>query len=150
MAGTTKASDVTGTLVLVHRCWSLSNEESLSPCSLAWLYLHLRLLWGVILHSALVSILPEPCPSTALPQSSDVCSECLQIYFLGTFLLSVGIAWMVLHFQCVSGKAFRKARAGGKGWGLFPSQQVAHALLIILDTLHFFSVVLHRIKASLQ
>lgn len=58
---------------------------------------------------------PSLARGTALPQSSDVCSECLQIYFLGTFLLSVGIAWMVLHFQCVSGKASWKARAGGKG-----------------------------------
>ncbi|KAM7326297.1 hypothetical protein ACRRTK_014775 [Alexandromys fortis] len=96
---------------LYERCWSLSNEESLSPCSLAWLYLHLRLLWGAILHSALVSILPEPCPSTALPLSSDLCSECLQIYFLGTFLLSVGIAWMVLHFQCVSASGSSPAPA---------------------------------------
>ncbi|XP_048219820.1 protein sel-1 homolog 3 isoform X2 [Perognathus longimembris pacificus] len=62
---------------LYERCWSLSNEESLSPCSLAWLYLHLRLIWSAILHSAL-------------------------IYFLGTFLLSVLIAWTVHRFQSIS------------------------------------------------
>ncbi|PNI75934.1 SEL1L3 isoform 11, partial [Pan troglodytes] len=62
---------------LYERCWSHSNEESFSPCSLAWLYLHLRLLWGAILHSAL-------------------------IYFLGTFLLSILIAWTVQYFQSVS------------------------------------------------
>ncbi|XP_065763283.1 protein sel-1 homolog 3 isoform X2 [Muntiacus reevesi] len=62
---------------LYERCWSLSNEESFSPCSLAWLYLNLRLIWGAVLHSAL-------------------------IYFLGTFLLSVLIAWTVQYFQSVS------------------------------------------------
>ncbi|XP_064142061.1 protein sel-1 homolog 3 isoform X3 [Loxodonta africana] len=62
---------------LYERCWSHSNEESFSPCSLAWLYLHLRLVWGTLLHSAL-------------------------IYFLGTFLLSVLIAWTVQYFQSVS------------------------------------------------
>ncbi|XP_011900672.1 PREDICTED: protein sel-1 homolog 3 isoform X2 [Cercocebus atys] len=62
---------------LYERCWSHSNEESFSPCSLAWLYLHLRLLWGAVLHSAL-------------------------IYFLGTFLLSILIAWTVQYFQSVS------------------------------------------------
>ncbi|XP_029803785.1 protein sel-1 homolog 3 [Suricata suricatta] len=62
---------------LYERCWSQSSEESFSPCSLAWLYLHLRLIWGAALHSAL-------------------------IYFLGTFLLSVLIAWTVQYFQSVS------------------------------------------------
>ncbi|XP_070308172.1 protein sel-1 homolog 3 isoform X1 [Odocoileus virginianus] len=62
---------------LYERCWSRSNEESFSPCSLAWLYLNLRLIWGTVLHSAL-------------------------IYFLGTFLLSVLIAWTVQYFQSVS------------------------------------------------
>ncbi|XP_072594056.1 protein sel-1 homolog 3 isoform X3 [Vulpes vulpes] len=62
---------------LYERCWSQSSEESFSPCSLAWLYLHLRLIWGAVLHSAL-------------------------IYFLGTFLLSVLIAWTVQYFQFVS------------------------------------------------
>lgn len=71
---------------LYERCWSLSNEESLSPCSLAWLYLHLRLLWGAVLHSAL-------------------------IYFLGTFLLSVVIAWMVLYLQYISASGSSPAPA---------------------------------------
>uniref|UniRef100_A0A8C2UU04 SEL1L family member 3 n=2 Tax=Chinchilla lanigera TaxID=34839 RepID=A0A8C2UU04_CHILA len=62
---------------LYERCWNHSNEESFSPCSLAWLYLHLRLIWGAVLHSAL-------------------------IYFLGTFLLSVLIAGTVQYFQSVS------------------------------------------------
>uniref|UniRef100_I3LPM2 Protein sel-1 homolog 3 n=1 Tax=Sus scrofa TaxID=9823 RepID=I3LPM2_PIG len=39
---------------LYERCWSHSSEESFSPCSLAWLYLNLRLMWGAVLHSALV------------------------------------------------------------------------------------------------
>lgn len=115
--GATKASDATGTLGFVCRCWSLSNEESLSPCSLAWLYLHLRLLWGAVLQSALVSIFPLPSQGSALPQSSDACSKCLQIYFLGTFLLSVVIAWMVLYLQCVSGKASFNVPTGGKERG---------------------------------
>ncbi|XP_008056129.1 protein sel-1 homolog 3 [Carlito syrichta] len=62
---------------LYERCWNHSNEESFSPCSLAWLYLHLRLVWGAVLPSAL-------------------------IYFLGTFLLAVLIAWTARHFQSVS------------------------------------------------
>ncbi|XP_006737256.2 protein sel-1 homolog 3 [Leptonychotes weddellii] len=73
---------------LYERCWSQSSEESFSPCSLAWLYLHLRLIWGAVLHSAL-------------------------IYFLGTFLLSVLIAWTVQYFQSVSasGSHLTPARA---------------------------------------
>ncbi|XP_019783939.2 protein sel-1 homolog 3 isoform X4 [Tursiops truncatus] len=62
---------------LYERCWSHSSEESFSPCSLAWLYLNLRLIWGATLHSAL-------------------------IYFLGTFLLSALIAWTVQYCQSVS------------------------------------------------
>ncbi|XP_032189914.1 protein sel-1 homolog 3 isoform X1 [Mustela erminea] len=62
---------------LYERCWNQSSEESFSPCSLAWLYLHLRLIWGAVLRSAL-------------------------IYFLGTFLLSVLIAWTMQYFQSVS------------------------------------------------
>ncbi|XP_025742711.1 protein sel-1 homolog 3 isoform X1 [Callorhinus ursinus] len=67
---------------LYERCWSQSSEESFSPCSLAWLYLHLRLIWGAALHSAL-------------------------IYFLGTFLLSGLIAWTVQYFQSVSASGSR-------------------------------------------
>ncbi|XP_006866364.1 PREDICTED: protein sel-1 homolog 3 [Chrysochloris asiatica] len=62
---------------LYERCWIHTNEETFSPCSLAWFYLHLRLLWGALLHSAL-------------------------IYFLGTFLLSVLIAWAVQYIQSIS------------------------------------------------
>nr|XP_058922491.1 protein sel-1 homolog 3-like isoform X2 [Kogia breviceps] len=62
---------------LYERCWSHSSEESFSPCSLAWLYLNLRLIWGATLHSAL-------------------------IYFLGTVLLSALIAWTVQYCQSVS------------------------------------------------
>ncbi|XP_030169955.1 protein sel-1 homolog 3 isoform X6 [Lynx canadensis] len=71
---------------LYERCWSQSSEESFSPCSLAWLYLHLRLIWGAVLHSAL-------------------------IYFLGTFLLSVLIAWTVQYFQSVSAGGSRPTPA---------------------------------------
>ncbi|VFV25018.1 Hypothetical predicted protein [Lynx pardinus] len=71
---------------LYERCWSQSSEESFSPCSLAWLYLHLRLIWGAVLHSAL-------------------------IYFLGTFLLSVLIAWTVQYFQSVSASGSRPTPA---------------------------------------
>ncbi|XP_074205719.1 protein sel-1 homolog 3 [Camelus bactrianus] len=71
---------------LYERCWSHSSEESFSPCSLAWLYLNLRLLWGAVLHSAL-------------------------IYFLGTFLLSVSIAWIMQYFQSVSASGSRPTPA---------------------------------------
>ncbi|XP_036083460.1 protein sel-1 homolog 3 isoform X2 [Rousettus aegyptiacus] len=73
---------------LYERCWSHSSEESLSPCSLAWLYLHLRLIWGAALHSALT-------------------------YFLGTFFLSVLIAWTVQYFQSVSANSSSLIPAGG-------------------------------------
>ncbi|KAM5338187.1 protein sel-1 homolog 3 [Glossophaga mutica] len=66
---------------LYERCWSHSSEESLSPCALAWLYLHVRLIWGAVLHSALT-------------------------YFLGTFLLSVLIAWTLQYFQSISANGF--------------------------------------------
>ncbi|XP_011363699.1 protein sel-1 homolog 3 [Pteropus vampyrus] len=72
---------------LYERCWSHSSEESLSPCSLAWLYLHLRLIWGAALHSALT-------------------------YFLGTFFLSMLIAWTVQYFQSVSANGSSLIPAG--------------------------------------
>ncbi|XP_045690500.1 protein sel-1 homolog 3 [Phyllostomus hastatus] len=72
---------------LYERCWSHSSEESLSPCALAWLYLHARLIWGAVLHSALT-------------------------YFLGTFLLSVLIAWTLQYFQSVSANGFNLTPAG--------------------------------------
>uniref|UniRef100_A0A9L0K6A2 Protein sel-1 homolog 3 n=1 Tax=Equus asinus TaxID=9793 RepID=A0A9L0K6A2_EQUAS len=71
---------------LYERCWNHSTEESFSPCALAWLYLHLRLIWGAILHSAL-------------------------IYFLGTFLLSILIARTVQYFQSVSATSSRPTPA---------------------------------------
>ncbi|KAM5284804.1 protein sel-1 homolog 3 isoform 5-T5 [Hipposideros larvatus] len=72
---------------LYERCWNHSSEESLSPCTLAWLYLHLRLIWGAVLHSALT-------------------------YFLGTFLLSVLIAWTVQYFQSASANRSSLTPAG--------------------------------------
>ncbi|XP_028363591.1 protein sel-1 homolog 3 isoform X2 [Phyllostomus discolor] len=72
---------------LYERCWSHSSEESLSPCALAWLYLHVRLIWGAVLHSALT-------------------------YFLGTFLLSVLIAWTLQYFQSISANGFNLTPAG--------------------------------------
>uniref|UniRef100_M3YZ56 Protein sel-1 homolog 3 n=1 Tax=Mustela putorius furo TaxID=9669 RepID=M3YZ56_MUSPF len=71
---------------LYERCWNQSSEESFSPCSLAWLYLHLRLIWGAVLRSAL-------------------------IYFLGTFLLSVLIAWTMQYFQSVSASSSHQTPA---------------------------------------
>ncbi|XP_004402924.1 PREDICTED: protein sel-1 homolog 3 isoform 2 [Odobenus rosmarus divergens] len=79
---TTHSNNISILQELYERCWSQSSEESFSPCSLAWLYLHLRLIWGAALHSAL-------------------------IYFLGTFLLSVLIAWTVQYFQSVSASGSR-------------------------------------------
>ncbi|XP_040342469.1 protein sel-1 homolog 3 isoform X5 [Herpailurus yagouaroundi] len=89
---------------LYERCWSQSSEESFSPCSLAWLYLHLRLIWGAVLHSAL-------------------------IYFLGTFLLSVLIAWTVQYFQSVSARGSRPtpARASSDPTALSTSPAVTPA-----------------------
>ncbi|XP_038608163.1 protein sel-1 homolog 3 isoform X1 [Tachyglossus aculeatus] len=63
---------------LYERCWSHSNEESFSPCSLALFYFYLRMLWSSILHST------------------------LQVCFLGTFLASLLIAWALQYFQSVS------------------------------------------------
>uniref|UniRef100_A0A8C0CA46 Protein sel-1 homolog 3 n=1 Tax=Balaenoptera musculus TaxID=9771 RepID=A0A8C0CA46_BALMU len=74
---TIHSSNISIVQELYERCWSHSSEESFSPCSLAWLYLNLRLIWGATLHSAL-------------------------IYFLGTFLLSALIAWTVQYCQSVS------------------------------------------------
>ena len=58
-------------VLFVCRCWSNSSEESFSPCSLAWLYLNLRLIWGATLHSALVgTVSPQPCPHGPYPLSA--------------------------------------------------------------------------------
>ncbi|XP_061849374.1 protein sel-1 homolog 3 isoform X2 [Colius striatus] len=62
---------------LYYRCWNNSNQESISPCSLALLYFHVRVFWNNILHSTL-------------------------IYFMGTFLLSILVAFAVQYFQSLS------------------------------------------------
>ncbi|NWR90376.1 SE1L3 protein, partial [Furnarius figulus] len=64
---------------LYYRCWNNSNQESISPCSLALLYFHMRVLWNNILHSTL-------------------------IYFMGTFLLSILVAFAVQSFQSLSAR----------------------------------------------
>ncbi|XP_032962236.1 protein sel-1 homolog 3 isoform X2 [Rhinolophus ferrumequinum] len=84
---TIHSSNVSILQELYERCWNHSSEESLSPCSLAWLYFHLRLIWGAVLHSALT-------------------------YFLGTFLLSILIAWIVQYFQSVSANRSSLTPAG--------------------------------------
>nr|XP_047902779.1 protein sel-1 homolog 3 [Anser cygnoides] len=62
---------------LYYRCWNHSNQESISPCSLALLYFYMRVVWNNILQSTL-------------------------IYFMGTFLLSILIAFAVHYFQTLS------------------------------------------------
>ncbi|XP_067418659.1 protein sel-1 homolog 3 isoform X2 [Emydura macquarii macquarii] len=62
---------------LYQRCWSQSNQESINPCSLALLYFYLRVCWNNILHSTL-------------------------IYFMGTFLVSILLAFAVQYFQSLS------------------------------------------------
>ncbi|NXG46730.1 SE1L3 protein, partial [Psilopogon haemacephalus] len=62
---------------LYYRCWNNSNQESISPCSLALLYFYVRVFWNNVLQSTL-------------------------IYFLGTFLLSILVAFTVQYFQALS------------------------------------------------
>ncbi|NXI59626.1 SE1L3 protein, partial [Chloroceryle aenea] len=62
---------------LYYRCWNNSNQESISPCSLALLYFYMRVFWNNIVQSTL-------------------------IYFMGTFLLSVLVAFAVQYFQSLS------------------------------------------------
>ncbi|OXB82919.1 UNVERIFIED_CONTAM: hypothetical protein H355_003361 [Colinus virginianus] len=62
---------------LYYRCWNHSNQESISPCSLALLYFYMRVFWNNILQSTL-------------------------IYFMGTFLLSILVAFAVHYFQTLS------------------------------------------------
>ncbi|XP_042663773.1 protein sel-1 homolog 3 [Tyto alba] len=62
---------------LYYRCWNNSNQESISPCSLALLYFYMRVFWNNILQSTL-------------------------IYFMGTFLLSILVAFAVQYFQSLS------------------------------------------------
>uniref|UniRef100_A0A8D0ET66 SEL1L family member 3 n=1 Tax=Strix occidentalis caurina TaxID=311401 RepID=A0A8D0ET66_STROC len=64
---------------LYYRCWNNSNQESISPCSLALLYFYMRVFWNNILQSTL-------------------------IYFMGTFFLSILVAFAVQYFQSLSGK----------------------------------------------
>ncbi|XP_068005428.1 protein sel-1 homolog 3 [Melanerpes formicivorus] len=59
---------------LYYRCWNNSNQESISPCSLALLYFYVRVFWSTVLQSTL-------------------------IYFMGTFLLSILVAFTVQYFQ---------------------------------------------------
>ncbi|XP_054437986.1 protein sel-1 homolog 3 [Pteronotus mesoamericanus] len=87
---------------LYERCWSHSSEESLSPCALAWLYLHFRLIWGAVLHSALT-------------------------YFLGTFLLSVLIAWTLQYFQSISANGFNLTPTGASQDATAPAASPAVA-----------------------
>ncbi|NWJ03607.1 SE1L3 protein, partial [Crypturellus undulatus] len=62
---------------LYYRCWNYSNQESISPCSLALLYFYIRVFWNNILQSTL-------------------------IYFMGTFLLSILVAFTMQYFQSLS------------------------------------------------
>ncbi|NWQ62950.1 SE1L3 protein, partial [Neopipo cinnamomea] len=64
---------------LYYRCWNSSNQESISPCSLALLYFYMRVVWNNILQSTL-------------------------IYFMGTFLLSILVAFAVQSFQSLSAR----------------------------------------------
>ncbi|XP_061326457.1 protein sel-1 homolog 3 [Pezoporus flaviventris] len=71
---------------LYYRCWNNSNQESISPCSLALLYFYMRVFWNSILQSTL-------------------------IYFMGTFLLSILVAFAVQYFQSLSAHDPPGARA---------------------------------------
>uniref|UniRef100_A0A670JAQ4 SEL1L family member 3 n=1 Tax=Podarcis muralis TaxID=64176 RepID=A0A670JAQ4_PODMU len=59
---------------LYERCWSYSNQESISPCTLALLYFHLRVFWKTTLHSSL-------------------------IYFLGSLFVSALAAFVIQCFR---------------------------------------------------
>uniref|UniRef100_A0A8B9FEX5 SEL1L family member 3 n=1 Tax=Amazona collaria TaxID=241587 RepID=A0A8B9FEX5_9PSIT len=71
---------------LYYRCWNNSNQESISPCSLALLYFYMRVFWNNILQSTL-------------------------IYFMGPFLLSILVAFAVTYFQSLSAHSSPGARA---------------------------------------
>ncbi|KAJ7327057.1 hypothetical protein JRQ81_016816 [Phrynocephalus forsythii] len=51
------ASNINLRRELYERCWNHSNQESISPCTLGLLYLHLRIFWQNILHSALIYLM---------------------------------------------------------------------------------------------
>nr|XP_034969393.1 LOW QUALITY PROTEIN: protein sel-1 homolog 3 [Zootoca vivipara] len=54
---TINSSNVIVLQELYERCWSYSNQESISPCTLALLYFHLRVFWKTTLHSSLIYFL---------------------------------------------------------------------------------------------
>nr|XP_056711082.1 protein sel-1 homolog 3 [Euleptes europaea] len=70
---TTDSSNISILQTLYERCWNHSNQESISPCMLASLYLHLRIFLKDVLHSVL-------------------------IYFLGAFIISALVVNFVM--QC--------------------------------------------------
>ncbi|XP_067154262.1 protein sel-1 homolog 3 isoform X1 [Apteryx mantelli] len=74
---TVHSSNISLLQELYYRCWNYSNKESVSPCSLALLYFYLRVFWNNILQSTL-------------------------IYFMGTFLLSILVAFTMQYFQSLS------------------------------------------------
>ncbi|XP_077157605.1 protein sel-1 homolog 3 [Paroedura picta] len=72
-----RTADASQTAVLqklYERCWNQSNEESISPCLLASLYLRLRILAKNVLHSFLV-------------------------YFLGSFVIALLVAISVTRYS---------------------------------------------------
>ncbi|KAM9027997.1 protein sel-1 homolog 3 [Ara ararauna] len=81
---------------LYYRCWNNSNQESISPCSLALLYFYMRVFWNNILQSTL-------------------------IYFMGTFLLSILVAFAVQYFQSLSAHNSPGARAESSSDELYSS-----------------------------
>ncbi|XP_042324356.1 protein sel-1 homolog 3 isoform X2 [Sceloporus undulatus] len=59
---------------LYERCWNLSNQESISPCTLALLYFHLKIFWKDIWHSSM-------------------------IYFLGSLVVFTLVAFIMWYFH---------------------------------------------------
>uniref|UniRef100_A0ABM5GHS8 Protein sel-1 homolog 3 n=1 Tax=Pogona vitticeps TaxID=103695 RepID=A0ABM5GHS8_9SAUR len=68
------ASNTTLRHELYERCWNHSNQESISPCTLGLLYLHLRIFWQDVLHSGL-------------------------IYFMGSMFVFALVAFIVQSFR---------------------------------------------------
>ncbi|XP_075276769.1 protein sel-1 homolog 3 isoform X2 [Opisthocomus hoazin] len=71
---------------LYYRCWNNSNQESISPCTLALLYFYMRVIWNSIIQSTL-------------------------IYFMGTFVLSILVALAVQCFQSLAARNSSGARS---------------------------------------
>ncbi|XP_053107817.1 protein sel-1 homolog 3 isoform X2 [Hemicordylus capensis] len=71
---TVQSSNLTLLQELYERCWNTSNQESISPCTLALLYLHVRIFWKSLLHSSL-------------------------LYFLGSLFISALVMLIVQCFQ---------------------------------------------------